>query len=138
MAKNTPDLTTMLKPRDRQILDQGNGISWVPKNPRELILPYIDSTEEKPEKNSIEDRRQKAKNVYDGYGKIIEECKGLEEEISKQCKDATITLNPSKHLRIMEAIKRVFGTDGTTITFAMYKACVDALASTSNSNIPTI
>ena len=135
MAKNTPDLTTMLRPKDRQILDQEGPVSWIPKEPRELLLPYVDENPP-PERNSIDYRRQKAKEVYDGYGKIIEECKEIEDEITKQCKNVKIALDPHRNLRVMEAVKRVFGTDGTEITFEMYQTCIKALGAVSGQNIP--
>ena len=135
MAKNTPDLTTMLRPGDRKILDGLPGVSWVPKDPRDLILPYLEE-EEDPERNSLESRRIKAKEVYDGYGKIIEECKELEDEIERQSKNVKVKLNPSNNLRVMEAVRRTFGTDGTEITFQMYKACVKALGEVSGQNVP--
>lgn len=136
MAKNTPDLTAMLRPKDRRILDEDASVSWVPKEPRELLLPYVDETEEEVDRNSIEFRRAKAKEVYDGYGKVIEQCKEIEDEIETQCKNVKVALNPSRHLRVMEAIRRVFGTDGTEITFEMYQACVKALGDISGQNIP--
>ena len=138
MAKNTPDLTAMLRPGDRKILDDTPGVSWIPKDPRDLILPYLEEVEEDPDKDSLESRRKKAKEVYDGYGKIIEQCKELEDEIEKQSKNVTVKLNPSNNLRIMEAVRRTFGTDGTKITFQMYKTCVQALGEISGQNIPDL
>jgi hypothetical protein len=133
---NTPNLRSLLKPRDRGILDAQAGTNWVPEDPRELILPYI-TEDTAVDRSSLEHRRQKAKEVYDGYGKLIEECKKLEYEISQQSKNVKVTLNTSTHLRIIEAIKRVFpGHDGTTITFEMYQKCIHALAESSNNNIP--
>jgi len=138
MAKTTtPDLKTMLKPRDRSILDAQAGTNWVPQDPRELILPYMPEQDEEVDRNSIDFRRTQAKEIYDGYGKIIDDCKKLEEEIVAQSKNVTITLNPSTQLRIIEAVRRVFpGSDGKTITFEMYQKCIQALAATSEANIP--
>ncbi len=130
------NLKDMLKPRDRGILDAQAGTNWVPPDPRELLLPYIEKDTE-VDRSSIEFRRQKAKEVYDGYGKIIEECEVLEAEIEAQSKNVSVTLNPHTHLRVIEAVRRVFpGMDGQTVTFEMYKKCVQALAQTSNENIP--
>jgi hypothetical protein len=137
VAKNTPNLTTLLHPRDRRILDEQAGVSWIPEDPKELILPYMDA-ESEPDVNgsSVEARRKKAREVYDGYSKVIEQCRELEDEIESQCKNCTITLDPARNLSVIEAIRRVFGTDGTQITFAMYKACVKALGEISASSIP--
>lgn len=131
-----PDLSTMLNPRDRRIIDDSPATNWVPKDPRELLLPYIDRDTAVVDRTSVEFRRQKAKEVYDGYGKIIETCTQMEDEIEAQCKNVVVTFVPNKHLRIMEAIRRVFGTDGTTMTFAMYKAAVKAFSELSKQNIP--
>lgn len=131
-----PDLSAMLNPRDRRIIDDSPATNWVPREPRELLLPYMNRDTSAVDRTSVEFRRQKAKEVYDGYGKIIEKCKQMEDEIEAQCKNCTITLVPDKHLRIMEAVKRVFGTDGTQVTFAMYKAAVQAFSALSKQNIP--
>jgi hypothetical protein len=129
-------LRDLLKPRDRQIIDATAGTNWIPKNPRELILPYTEEDEE-VDRTSVEFRRKKAKEVYDGYGVLIEECQQLEEEIIEQSKDVEVTLNPATHLRVIEAVQRVFpGSDGKTITFEMYQKCIQALAKVSNENIP--
>jgi len=131
------DLKRMLKPRDRGILDAQAGTNWIPKNPRELILPYMQEDKE-VDRNSIDSRRKKAKEIYDGYGKMIEDCKELEQEIETQCKEVKVTLNPDTHLRVIEAIQRIFpGSDGKIVTFDMYKKCIKALAATGNANIPT-
>ncbi len=134
---NVPDISTMLRPGDRRMLDESAEVNWIPKNPKDLILPYMDTSDtSSKDRSSIEFRRKKAKEVYDGYGQIIENCKVVEDEIESQCKNVTVKLNPSNNLRIIEAVRRVFGTDGTEITFAMYKACVQALGAISGQGIP--
>jgi hypothetical protein len=129
------DLKAVLNPRDRAILDATTGTSWVPKDPIELLLPYI-GEKPKEEKAALETRRSKAKEVYDDYGKIIENCKELEDEIAERCKNVVVTLNPDEHLRIIEAVRRVFGTDGTQITFQMYQRVVAELSKNADDNIP--
>ena len=126
----------MLTPRDRNILNAEAGTNWIPPEPRELILPYVDETEVE-DRDSIDSRRRKAKEVYDGYGEIIDTCREMEEEIENECKHVVVTLNPATHLRIIEAVRRVFpGFNGKTITFDMYKRCIKELAAVSNANIP--
>jgi len=134
--RNMPDLSAMLNPRDRRIIDDSPATNWIPKDPRDLLLPFINEDTTPTDRASVEFRRKKAKEVYDGYGEIIQRCTQMEEEIEAQCKNVVVTLIPSKHLRIMEAIKRVFGTDGTKMTFAMYKAAVRAFSEISKKNIP--
>ena len=132
----TDNLKSMLKPRDRGILDAQSGTNWVPPEPRELLLPYIEEDKE-VDRNSIEFRRNKAREVYDGYGNLITRCKEIEEEIEFQCKEVVVSVNPTTHLRVKEAIQRVFpGSDGKTITFEMYQRCIKELAATSDNNIP--
>lgn len=132
---NIPDISAMLNPRDRHILDDSPSVSWVPKNPRDLISIYIEP-DDNEDRTSIDSRRKKSKEVYDGYGKIIEQCQVIEKEINAQSKDVVVELKPSNNLRAIDAVKRVFGTDGTKITFGMYKACIAALAESSATNIP--
>jgi hypothetical protein len=134
-----PKLVSMLRPQDRKIIDDVAEVNWVPKDPKELLLPYVDySDKSNLDRSSLEFRRQKAKEVYDGYGKIIEECKEMEAEIESQCKNVIVTLNPATHLRIMESVRRVFGTDGAQITFEMYKQCVQKLGDFSKQGIPDL
>jgi len=133
---NVDNLKTVLNPRDQGVLDAQSGTNWVPKKPRELLLAYIEQDKE-VDRTSLDFRRQKAKEVYDGYGEMIDKCRKLEEDIKEECKSVKVTLNPSSQLNIIDAVKRVFpGYDGTVITFEMYKVCIDALAASSNANIP--
>ena len=129
-------LKKMLSPRDRSILDAEVGTSWIPKDPIELITPYIAEVQKDIDRTSAESRLEKAQEAFNGYGKIIERCKEIEDEIVQQCKNVKVTLKPSNNLSVIAAIKRVFGTDGTTITFEMYKKCIEALARLNNENIP--
>ena len=71
------DLKDMLSPRDKNTLDATTGSTWVPNDPAEVLLPYIDESTQVPEDNSVEDRRKKAQEVYDGYGQIINECQQM-------------------------------------------------------------
>ncbi len=131
------DLIEILSPRDKNILDATTGTTWVPNDPAEVLLPYVDESVQDPEKNSTEDRRNKAQQIYDDYGKLSERCEEMKEEIANRCKNVTVDLKSSNNLAVMEAVKRVFGTDGTKITFQMYQRCIDELAKRSNSSIPT-
>ena len=129
MAKLNKPLT----PDDLAAINASSQTNWVPKQPRELILPYI--TEMSPEeKGDIEKRREKAKEVYDGYTKVIEESKRLEDELSERCKDATVTFDKSTNMRTYDAIGRVFGRRDNKITFQMYKMAVQQLAKISGSS----
>ena len=132
MAKNNP-----LSPKDRQVLSAKAGTQWIPPEPAEVLLPYIEKRPTDIERDSIEFRRAKAKQVYDDYGQIIEDCKKLEDDLSARCKDVKITLNPAEHLNVINALRRVFGfSDLTEITFEMYKTVVQELARLQNSSIP--
>lgn len=131
------DLKDILSPRDKNILDATTGTTWVPNDPAEVLLPYVDESVQEPEKNSTEDRRKKAQQIYDDYGKLSERCEEMKEEIANRCKNVTVDIKSSNNLAVIEAVKRVFGTDGTKITFQMYQRCIDELAKRSNSSIPT-
>lgn len=128
------DINELLGVKDRNILDAKVGQSWVPKEPRELLLPYIDESSSIEEKD-IDTRRRKAKEVYDGYIELSNKCKELKEVIEETCKNVTITLNPSSENRVIDAVKRTFGTDGTQITFEMYKLAIEKLSDLNNKTI---
>lgn len=130
------DLKDVLSPRDKGILDATTGSSWVPNQPADVLLPYVDESVQEPEENSVEDRRKKAQKIYDDYGKLIKTCQNTREQIANRCKHVTVDLKGDNNLAIMEAVRRVFGTDGTKITFQMYQRCIDELAKRSNNSIP--
>lgn len=130
-------LDQLLDPSEISAINAEPGISWVPKNPQEVLLPYIE--QQKAELGSTEDRRERAKKVMEGYTKIINKCKSLESEIEQRCKNVSVPLTRSRHLNIIEAISRVFGIDEeqiTSITFEMYKVCIQKLAAISNAGVP--
>jgi len=132
-------LNQLLNPSEIGAINAEPGISWVPKDPQEVLLPYIE--EQKAELGSTEDRRERAKKVIEGYTKIINKCKNLEAEIEQRCKNVSVPLTRSQHLNIIEAVSRVFGIDEdqiTSITFEMYKICVQKLAAISNAGVPKL
>ncbi len=131
----TPDLNKLLSPDDQFTLNATGETSWIPRNPQELILPYrTELTSE--EKTDLDKRRDKAREVVEGYSKIIQDCKQLEAEISQRCKNVKVPLNKKEHLRIMDAMGRIFGIEEAgEITFDMYKICVQEL-SRLTTNIP--
>jgi hypothetical protein len=123
------DIKRLLRPDDKQIINATGATSWVPPNPRDILLPYM---EEPEDLNSVDSRRQKAQEVYEGYGTLIENCKELEDEIANRCKDATVDLDEEKHFATIEAIERVFGVHTTKITFQMYQTCIAEIAKIGN------
>lgn len=133
MSKN--DLKEILSPRDKGILSTNNGSSWVPNDPIDVLLPYINEKKVKPEENSIEDRRKKARDIYNGYEDIEKQANLLKEQIADRCKHVAVDVSPSEQT-VVDAIKRVFGTDGTKITFQMYQRCISEMANRSEQSIP--
>lgn len=131
------DIESILNPRDIKALDATTQNNWIPKEPRELLLPYMDQNPLE-EESDIDKRRKKAKEVYDGYGELIQSSRKLKEEIANTCKDVSITLKPSSEKAAMDAVKRVFGTDGTKITFQMYRTAIEKLSDLSNKAVPTL
>jgi hypothetical protein len=129
------DLKTVLNPRDRFTLDATSGSSWVPKEPREVLLPYIEKSPDQTE-DDLDTRRTKAKEIYDGYGEIIEQTQELRKQIAERCKAVVVTLDPAKHGAVIAAVKRVFGTDGRQITFQMYQRAISEMSALSANNIP--
>ena len=130
------NIKSVISPRDKDLLDATGGSNWIPQDPAEVVSGYVNEKEVKPEDNSLEDRRAKAKQVYDGYGKIIDKCEKLKSQIAERCKNVVVDLNEAEHLAIIESVRRVFGTDGKKITFQMYQRCIEELAKSSDAEIP--
>lgn len=127
------DLKKLLNPNDASFLMESAEISWIPKKPREILKPFMADVPNQEEKSDIETRREKAKRVMEGYTKVIDRCKELEAEIEERCKDVKVPLNRGKHLRVMEALARIFGLgEVEEITFDMYKICIRELAKIAN------
>jgi len=126
--------------RDRELLGLEPGATWIPKDPIDLILPYMEK-EPNEEETDLEARRKVAAQVVDAYGDIIRRCEEIEEEISVQAKDVTIPLSPDTHYSVQVACERVFGIPAeevTEITFEMYKAVVQAMAEVSDPGTLTL
>lgn len=120
---------------DRLLLEQDTEIKWIPEDPQEYIMPYVEQsllTEE--EKTDIEKRREKAKQVYDNYSDIIKECEELEEIIDDKCKNVSVPVDDSD-ADVLQSLARIFGSGTKEITFEMYKLCIQELDRISN-NIP--
>ena len=120
---------------DRNFLGRTPNVSWIPKKPVDLLLPYMEK--EVSERSSVDTRRKKAGEIVEGYDKIIEECEKLENEISMRCKDVRVSIGSPNQLRAREACNRVFGCeDIQEITFEMYKMVIHALADRNNAAVP--
>ena len=129
------DRNYQISDRDRRVLDAQAGNSWKPKNPRELLLPYIDQSAS-IEKSDLDKRLEKAKEVYDDYGKIINECKELRAVIDEKCKEVKVSVTSPNHHGIRLALQRVFGIeDPREITFQMYKQILEAWAEIGNRRV---
>lgn len=126
------DLKKLLNPDDLDTINARAETEWVPKEPRQVLLPYKSETTPKEVQN-IERRKEKAKEVMDGYNKVVDDCNRLEAEIEERCKDVKVTINESQNMSVMAAMRRVFGPDvGNTITFEHYKRCIQELARINN------
>jgi hypothetical protein len=127
------DLKKILNLEDANFINQSATINWVPKDPRDVLLPYFTVAENTEEELEVDKQRKKTKEVIDGYSKIIENCKNIEAQIEEQCKDVKVPLTRSKHLDTIEAIARIFGLgELEEITFEMYKVCIRELAKIGN------
>jgi len=125
------DIKKLLNTDDQNLLSENAGVQWVPENPREVLLPYMSNVPNE-EEEGLDTRRRKAKEVVDGYTKIIEDSKVLEGEIEERCKNVKVPLNTGQHLSVIEAIGRVFGIRSEEVTFDMYKICVKELGKIAN------
>jgi hypothetical protein len=126
-----------LSPFDRMLLEQDSEVQWVPENPQELILPYVDQTKlTEEEKTDVEKRREKAKEVYDTYSDVIKECEKLEEKIEQRCSGVVVPIEDPSQYNVVEALQRVFGVGTQAITFEMYKTCIKELDALDNGDIP--
>jgi len=129
------DIKTALNPRDAKLLGEKIGQEWIPQNPRELILPFTVEKDLGSVTDSVEGKKIKAQAVYEKYGDIIKQSENILKEIEKTCKNATITLKPESEHRVMEAVRRVFGTSGDNITFEMYTMAIKKMAQRANKDI---
>lgn len=130
------DLSKLLSPDDKQILDATGVNNWVPPDPKEILVPFISEKDEPEVKQGVEGRREKAKEVLDGYANVIQECKRLEAEIEERCKDVVVDITTPNLHPVRKAMARVFGSgDHRQITFQQYKKCIQELAKIS-SNLP--
>lgn len=130
------DLSKLLTPDDKQIIDATGANNWVPPDPREILVPYMPDKESKETKQGIEGRRDKAKQVLDGYADIVAKCKRLEAEIEERCKNVVVDITDPNYYPVRKAMARVFGPgEHKQITFQQYKICVQELAKYS-SNMP--
>jgi hypothetical protein len=125
-------------PIDRDTLERTSGVGWVPREPSDLLLPYMEKEGEE-ETTGVETRREKAKEIVAKYEEIQEKCKRIEDEISNRCKDVKVVLDKKDNLRAIEACERLFGRQGIKeITFEMYKAAVQAMTARANTATPEI
>ena len=123
--------------QDRLILELTSKSDWIPPDPAALVSPYLEKnglSKDAP----IEKRREKAQQVMDGYGKIIEECQVMRADLEKKCKNVVIPLNPDVDVRVIEAGSRLFRRKITEITFEMYKEAIERLAKISNDATPKL
>lgn len=121
--------------QDRALLELTSKTDWVPPDPADLIAPYMEKMTEEEKKDS-DSRLYKARQVMDGYGKIIERCAELKADIEEKCKDVKVTLDPSQNKDVLDAARRFFRRDVQEITFEMYKTVVHAIANSANENTP--
>lgn len=129
------DLSKILNADDRAVLETVGSINWIPKEPTDTILPYME--EISVDEDSISDRKKKTEELISKYDKIIEKCNQLEAQIDKRCQNVKISISPKNNMRVIEAMGRVFGIRTQEITFEHYKKCVAALADLNN-QLPNI
>lgn len=126
------DLKSLLTPDDFDTVNATADISWLPKEPKEILLPYIPNSTD-VEDSKLDQQRKKTKEVLDGYTNIINSCKQVEAQIEERCKQVKVPLSRKKSLRVVEAMARIFGQgEQETISFDQYKACIKALAKINN------
>ena len=126
-----------LSPLDRVLLESDSEVQWIPEDPQELVLPYVDQTRlTEEEKSDIEKRREKGKEVYDSYTSIIKECEQMQEKIEVRCKNVVVPIEEETQYNVLEALERVFGIGTKEITFEMYRICIEELDSFSSQALP--
>lgn len=128
------DTRSPLNPRDIAILNAQSGQNWIPKDPVDLVLPYMQK--DKEDLSVADAKLAKAKRIMEGYEKLEEKSLDLCAIIEDKCKNVVVTLDPSNRLSVMEAVRRAFGTEGNQITFEMYKMAIKKFTEIANNNIP--
>lgn len=129
------DKTRYFSEQDRKLLEATSKSTWTPPEPRNLILPFMPE-DEKTEETDLERRYRKSVEVLEGYQRLEAKCKEIREEITERCKDISITIDPKKDKRILEAARRLFKRNVKEITFAMYKELVHSMANMGNKMVP--
>lgn len=123
--------------QDRLMLELNSKSEWVPPDPAKLISPYIEK-EIPGQESDLEKRLRKTKEVIDGYGKIIEQCRTIRAQLDARCSTVKITIDPIKNKSVLDAARRFFKRDVKEITYDMYKEVVHAMAAATNENTPHV
>ena len=106
--------------KDRKILDAVSKSTWVPEEPAELILPYIEKDDIEGE-SELDKRRRKSHEVYDGYISLEAQCKQIREDIAKRCQTVSVKIDPDKNFEVLQAARRLFRRDVKEINFEKIK-----------------
>jgi len=130
------DLKKILNPDDIQAIEATDDTNWIPKDPAEVILPYLEEASREIDPNNVEERIEWTKEVVDKYQELINQCKELEAQIESRCQAVKVPINRSIDMRLLEAMGRVFGFETEEITFEQYKICIQELALLNNNTIP--
>lgn len=124
--------------RDRNILEATSESTWVPPNPRDLLLPYIEKEDTVQGETELERRQRKTIEVMDGYNKIIQDCQEARAKIVERCKNVSVPIDEINNPAVLEAVRRLFRKDAKEITFDMYVQVVHALAEVGNDEVPRL
>lgn len=127
--------TKYFSDEDRRLIEATSKSTWTPPNPINLILPYMPEDDIEGE-GDLEKRLRKSREVLEGYQRLEARCKEIREDLSERCKNVSITVDPEKDRRVLEAARRIFRRDVKEITFEMYKELVHRYAEMGNKVVP--
>lgn len=133
MTKNQ----SIFSDKDRKILDATSKSTWVPPDPTELILPYIEDDSVDGE-TEIDKRRRKSREVYSGYSNLESDCKDMRNRIAERCKNVKVTISEQKNKAVYDAASRLFRREVKEITFEMYMQVVHALEQLGKEGVPKV
>lgn len=129
------DKTRYFSDNDRRLLEATSKSTWTPPDPAKLIEQYLPGSEEETE-SDLEKRLRKSREVLEGYQRLEAKCKEIREQLDERCKNVSVSIDPKKDIRVLEAARRIFKRDVREITFEMYKEIVHRMAETGNQVVP--
>jgi hypothetical protein len=123
--------------KDRKVLDATSKSTWIPPDPVDLIIPYLENKSIEDESDT-DKRRRKTREVYEGYANLESDCREMRDKIAERCKNIKIMISEDKNKVVFDAASRLFRREVKEITFEMYMQIVHGIEQLGKNSIPRI